>query len=296
MSLAALATEQHRSALLDLDLKSTSDQVELMLRDQMEAVAAVGNCSAAIVRAVDAIVAHLRSGPGRVIYVGAGTPGRIGSIDAAECMPTFGSDRFIALVAGGLDSMHTAQESVEDDVEAGRQDVADLEVNRSDVVVGIAASGRTPYTLSAVQTANDLGALTIGVSSNPESELSRTADYSIEALTGAELIAGSTRLKAGTAQKVVLNTLSTLVMVQLGHTFGNLMVDMATLNHKLASRRQRMIVQATGASQDRADAALVEADGDHKVAITGLLLGVDAETARRRLAASDGVIRAALGG
>jgi N-acetylmuramic acid 6-phosphate etherase len=231
-----------------------------------------------------------------MIYVGAGTAGRLGLLDASECPPTFDTDRIVAVMAGGGGALVSAREAAEDNAEAARADLLALDLSADDVVVGIAASGRTPYTLAAVGVAQELGALTIGVACNPASTLAAAAGRSIEILTGPELLAGSTRLKAGTAQKVVLNTLSTLVMIQLGRTFGNLMVDVRSTNEKLRHRARRMVVAATGVDESKADQALAASGGDHKVAIVSLLAGIDADAAAARLAAADGRVRAALEG
>lgn len=291
-----LPTEQHRSDLRDLDLLPTEDQVTAMLADQRDAVAAVQAAAPALMAAVDAIATRLRSGAGRMIYVGAGTAGRLGLLDASECVPTFDSDRVVGVMAGGEAAMNAAREAAEDDRSAARSDLEPLGIGPEDVVVGVTASGHTPYTLSAVEFATERGALTVGISCNPDTPLSDAVDHPLEPLTGPELIAGSTRLKAGTAQKVALNTLSTLTMVQLGHTFGNLMVDVRSANVKLRERARRMVVDATGVEESQAEAALTAADGDHKVAIVSLLSGLDAESAARRLTAADGRIRAALEG
>jgi N-acetylmuramic acid 6-phosphate etherase len=190
--------------------------------------------------------------------------------------------------------MHAAREAAEDDDAAGAADLAALDVSPDDAVVGIAASGRTPYTIGAVRHAAEVGALTIGISSNPGAELSRYVDHPIELVAGPEIIAGSTRLKAGTAQKVVLNVISTIAMVRVGKTFGNLMVDMRATNAKLRDRARRIVAEATGASPTDAGRALDAAGGDVKVAIVMLLAGLEATEAGARLQAHDGVVRAAL--
>ncbi|MFW6090641.1 MAG: N-acetylmuramic acid 6-phosphate etherase [Actinomycetota bacterium] len=294
MNPSRLPTEQHRRDLLDLDLRPTAEQVGLMVSDQQEAVAAVRQAAPAVAAAVDAIVARLAGGDGRMIYVGAGTAGRLGVLDASEVPPTFDSDRVIAVMAGGDTALNEAREAAEDDAAAARRDLDERGVGPADVVVGVAASGRTPYTLSAVAAARERGALTVGVSCNPRAALSDHVDHAIEVATGPELMAGSTRLKAGTAQKIVLNTLSTLVMVQLGKTFGNLMVNVRSTNEKLRHRAHRMVVDATGVGAAEAQEALDAAAGAPKVAIVALLSRVDPAEAERRLAAADGRIREAL--
>ncbi len=199
----------------------------------------------------------------------------------------------VGVLAGGGDAFRASQEAVEDDSTAGAADLARLAVGARDAVVGIAASGRTPYTIGAVDHARGQGAVTVGISSNPGARLSRHVDHAIEVVVGAEVIAGSTRLKAGTAQKIVLNTISTLAMVGTGKTFGDLMVDVRATNAKLRDRARRSVAGATGAAGGAADAALAVADGDVKVAIVMLLAGVDADSARRRLTEHAGVVRAA---
>jgi N-acetylmuramic acid 6-phosphate etherase len=294
MTFASLPTELHRRDLLDLDLRPTAEQVQLLVEDQVHAIAAVQQILPALTAAVDAISDRMSAGDGRMIYVGAGTPGRLGLQDASECPPTFGTDRVIAILAGGEQAAAAAQEGAEDDGTAARRDLEAVGVGPEDVVVGVTASGRTPYTISAAVTARRHGALTVGISCNPDSELSAHVDHAIEVLTGPELIAGSTRLKAGTAQKVVLNTLSTLVMVRLGKTFGNLMVDVRTANDKLQDRSERMVLEATGVTPDIAQQALDAAGGNHKVAIVALLTGSDVDVAAHRLDATSGSIRRAL--
>lgn len=295
-SLDALATERRLPAAAELDLLPTRRQVELLAREDAVAVEAVTAAGDAIAGAVDAMVDRLGGGRGRLIYVGAGTPGRLALLDAAECGPTFGLEdgRVIAVIAGGDGAHVRAMEQGEDDAEAGRHDVGSLGPGTDDVVVGITASGRTPYVVAAVETAAEAGALTVAVTNNTGSELSRRAELAIEVPTGPEVLAGSTRLKAGTAQKLVLNTLSTLTMVGLGHTFGDLMVDVRATNTKLHRRAQRIVREATGVSEAQAAAALDAADGEAKVAVVALLAGIDAAEAGRRLRASRGHVRAAL--
>lgn len=293
MELADLVTEQRRSDLADLDLRGTLELVELMAADQAQVIEAVSVAAPAIAAAVDAIVAQLRRG-GRLVYIGAGTAGRLGLLDAAECPPTFNTDRVVGVLAGGGEALLSSREVVEDDAAAGAADLARLAVGERDAVVGIAASGRTPYTIGAVDLARQRGAATVGVACNPDAQLSRHVDHPVEVVVGAEVIAGSTRLKAGTAQKIVLNTLSTLAMVRIGKTFGDLMVDVRATNDKLRDRARRIVADATGARDAAVDEALAAATGDVKVAIVMLLSGVSADLARRRLGARDGAVRAAL--
>ncbi|CAN5775437.1 N-acetylmuramic acid 6-phosphate etherase [soil metagenome] len=293
MDLSDLVTEQRRPGLDDLDRWDTTDLVALMARDQLDVVRAVETAAAPIAAAVEAVVQRLRRG-GRLIYVGAGTAGRLGLLDAVECPPTFATNRVVGVLAGGDGAVPVSHEAIEDDAVAGGRDLAARAVDESEAVVGIAASGRTPYTLGAVGEARRRGALTIGVSCNAGAELSRRVDHPIEVVVGPEFIAGSTRLKAGSAQKIVLNTLSTVAMVRLGKTFGDLMVDVRASNEKLRHRAQRIVGDATGADAATAERALAAATGHVKTAIVMLLGGVDAEEAGRRLSAHDGVVRAAV--
>jgi N-acetylmuramic acid 6-phosphate etherase len=291
--LAHLVTEQHRPDLADLDLRSTGELVELLAADQAEAIAAIVAERERIAAAIDAVVERLRRG-GRLIYIGAGTAGRMGVLDAVECPPTFNTDRVVGVLAGSSAAIERSREAAEDDAGAGAADLAAFAVTADDAVVGIAASGRTPYTIGAVRYAREVGATTIGISSNPAADLSLEVEHPIELVTGPEVIAGSTRLKAGTAQKVVLNVISTIAMVRVGKTFGNLMVDLRASNAKLRDRARRIVADATSTDAESATAALDDAGGDVKVAIVMLLTGTDAAAAADRLAAHDGVVRAAL--
>jgi N-acetylmuramic acid 6-phosphate etherase len=293
MDFSHLLTEQQRPELSDLDLLSTADLVSLMSADQREALEAVRTAEADITRAIDAVVVQLERG-GRLVYAGAGTAGRMGLLDAAECPPTFNTDRVVGVIAGGPDALLVSKEAVEDDAEAGAAAIDDLEVGSQDAVVGLSASGRTPYTVGAVNRARERGAVTIGVTCNPGSELSEHVDHAIEVVVGPEVIAGSTRLKGGTAQKVVLNMISTIVMVRIGKTFGNLMVDLKATNEKLRDRARRIVMQATAAEPEDADRALAISDGEVKVAIIMLLTGCDADAARRNLQSHQGRVRNAL--
>ena len=290
-----LETEEWAPDAADLDLRSTAELVSLMNIEDASVPAAVAAVHPAIVEAVDTIADRLRAG-GRLVYVGAGTSGRLALVDAVECESTFGvpPGRVAALVAGGPESAGTAQEAAEDDVQAGVQAIRDLAVDQRDVVVGLSASGRTPYVLGAIAEARTAGAATVAVVSVDGSELGTAVDHEIAVVVGPEVIAGSTRLKAGTAQKLVLNTISTIAMVRLGKTFGNLMVDVVATNTKLRARVRRIVCQATGASPEQAEAALADADGEAKVAIVALLADLDAASARARLETADGDIRKAL--
>jgi N-acetylmuramic acid 6-phosphate etherase len=283
--LAGLGTEAVRPDLRDLDERSTRDLVRLALDEHHAVDAALEQAAPAIEAAVDAVAARMRRG-GRLIYLGAGTPGRLGALDAAECPPTYGTDPglVVAVVAGGAVGVVRSTEQSEDEGDAAVAALEELRISEVDSVVGITASGRTPYVVEGLRAARAIGALTVSIANNLDAESSSVAEIAIETPTGPELVAGSTRLKAGTAQKIVLNALSTLVMVRLGKTFGNLMVDVAPGNEKLRDRGRRIVEAATGASSADASAALEAADGSVKQAVVMLLADVSAEDAGRRLA------------
>ena len=295
MKLDELPTEAWDPEGADLDLRSTRELVDLMNAEDATVPVAVAGAAVAIAAAIDAIAARLQSG-GRLVYVGAGTSGRLAVVDAAECESTFSAPPGLvtALIAGGAASAATAQEHAEDDAGEGERELQLLELGPHDAVVGLSASGRTPYVVGALSEAARAGALTVAVVSVEGSELGRLAEHEIAVVVGAEVISGSTRLKAGTAQKLVLNMISTITMVRLGKTYGNLMVDVVATNEKLRARVRRIVATATGEPDERVDAALDAAGGDARVAIVSLLARVDAETARARLAAAGGVVRRAL--
>ena len=292
-----LMTEARAATGADHDLRSTAELVERMNRADAGVPAAVGAARGQITAAIEAIVPRLVRG-GRLVYVGAGSSGGIAALDAAECQSTFSTEpgQVVALVAGGLAAAPAEQAAAEDDAEAGAREIAALGVRDADAVVGISASGRTPYVLGALRAAAEAGALTAALVSVPDSELARLTDHEIAVVVGPEFLAGSTRLKAGTAQKLVLNTISTVSMIRLGKTYGDLMVDVHATNEKLRERVRRIVRQATGASEEDADEALEAAEGSAKVAIVALLAGIDADAARARLAEAGGSIRGAVSG
>ena len=291
-----LATEQVRDDLADLDARDPDDLVGVLLAAEATVPAALAAARAPLVRAVELATKALSAG-GRIVYVGAGTPGRLAATDAAECPPTFGvdPDRVVAVCAGGDAAATTAVEGAEDDTEAGAADLARLGVDARDIVVGITASGRTPYVLAALAEARARGAATVAVVNNPASAAAAAADVAIELLTGAEVLGGSTRLKAGSAQKVALNVISTGAMVGAGHTYGAWMVDVVASNSKLRRRAQRILVEASGVTDDVALTSLEDAGWRTKTALVALLGGVDTATADRLLDARGGHARAALG-
>ena len=291
--LDGLVTESRRTGA-DYSTRSTQELVELMNHEDAVVPAVVGSAGPAIAGAIDDVVDRLERG-GRLIYVGAGTSGRIGALDAEECEATFSTDpgQVLALVAGGALSS-PEREAAEDDAEAGARALEEASVGPDDAVVGVSASGRTPYVVGALSAAAAGGALAVCVVSAPESQLARIAEHEILVVVGPEFVAGSTRLKAGTAQKLVLNTISTVAMIRLGKTFDDLMVDVRASNEKLEARARRIVSLSTGASAEQADRALADADGSAKVAIVSLLGGLDADSARSRLDSAKGNIRTAL--
>jgi N-acetylmuramic acid 6-phosphate etherase len=248
-----------------------------------------------IAAAIDAIAERMARG-GRLIYAGAGTAGRLGVLDASECPPTFNTDpsQVVGLIAGGPEAMVVSVEGAEDSKDLARTDLDALALTPTDTVVGISASGRTPYAIGAVEHARKQGALTIGLSCNPDSALAAAAEHGIEIVVGPELLTGSTRLKAGTAQKLVLNMLSTITMIRLGKTYGNLMVDVRASNDKLRARSRRIVALATGADDADIERALTEAGGEVKTAILILLADVDGPTANGLLDSAEGHLRAAM--
>jgi N-acetylmuramic acid 6-phosphate etherase len=294
-NLAQLRTESVNERFSLIDDMSVTELLQIMNEIDAEVPVAIAKANASITAAIESIVELMAQG-GRLIYIGAGTSGRLGVLDAAELGPTFSvtDKEVIALIAGGQTALVHAVESAEDDEVAGKQDLKSLRLNWKDSVVGISASGRTPYVKAALEYANEVGSNTISLSSNPNSEISRYAKFPIEIDSGPEFLAGSTRLKSGTAQKLVLNMISTIAMIQLGKTFGNLMVDLQITNEKLFDRAIRIIVSATGTTKETAEVALSASGRSVKVAIVMILLDLDAQAARSKLKAGSNRIRAAL--
>ncbi len=291
-----LLTEQANPAAAGIDRLPALGIIEVMNRADAEIAAAVHAELPRIAAAVEAIVARLEAG-GRLFYIGAGTSGRLGVLDASECPPTFSvpAELVQGIIAGGEAALSRAVEASEDDPALGVRDLLARGFTGADVLVGIAASGRTPYVLGAIAKARELGAVTAGISCTPDSALSRAVEYPIEPKPGPEVIAGSTRLRAGTATKLVLNMLSTAAMVRLGHVYGNLMVNVQPKNEKLVDRARRIIAQACGVSYDDAAVLLEAAGRDVKTAIVMRQAGVDRETARERLRAARGRVAEATG-
>ncbi|MCX6030678.1 MAG: N-acetylmuramic acid 6-phosphate etherase [Chloroflexi bacterium] len=288
-------TEARNPATESIDTLSTLDMVRLINTEDARVATAVEIELPAVAEAIDRIAERMGRG-GRLIYAGAGTSGRLAVLDAAECPPTFSTrpEQVVALIAGGAKAITQAVEGAEDDTDAGIRDIAALEVSELDSVVGVAASGRTPYVLGAMREARRRGALVISLACSRLSPMEELAEVVIAPLVGPEVITGSTRLKAGAAQKMVLNLLSTGAMIRLGKTYGNLMVDVQATNTKLRARARRIVEQATGLSSDAAAALLQACGGEVKVAIVATLAGVASDEARRRLTAAQGVVREAL--
>jgi N-acetylmuramic acid 6-phosphate etherase len=282
-----LVTESRLAGGANYDDLSIHELVGLVNREDATVPAAVARVAAELADAIESIVARLHAG-GRLIYVGAGTSGRLAQLDAVECESTFGT------APGQVAAIAAESDELEDDSDAGAAAIAAEGVTAADVVVAVSASGRTPYVVGALEAAADAGALTAAVVSAEGSELGRLAEHELVVVVGPEVVAGSTRLKAGTAQKLVLNAISTISMIRLGKTYGDLMVDVAGTNEKLRARARRAVRLATGASEGDVDAALADADGNAKVAIVSLLAKVGAATAGRRLEASGGSVSEAL--
>jgi len=286
-------TEQRNPRSADIDLASAREIVALINQEDRLVADAVGTQHEAIARAVELVEAAFRAG-GRLLYVGAGTSGRLGVLDASECPPTFGVDPDMVqgIIAGGLPALTRAQEGAEDDRDAGARAIDEHVVTSADVVIGIAASGTTPFVHGALTRAHALGAVTgIVACSPPPEELFALVDVAIVPLVGPEVVTGSTRMKAGTATKLVLNTLTTGAMIRLGKTYGNLMVDLRATNVKLTDRAERIVMEVCHVTRDRARALLVESEGRVKLAIVMALCAVSRDDAQRRLDAVGGVIR-----
>ena len=293
--LEKLLTEQPNPASAAIDTLPTEQALRIINIEDQKVAAAVEREIPAIARAVDAIVAALEKG-GRLFYLGAGTSGRLGVLDASEIPPTFSAplEMVQGIMAGGERALTRASETSEDDPAAGGRDLLARGFTAQDVLVGIAASGRTPYVLGAVAEARRLGAVTIGICCNPDAELSRAVHHPIAPLVGPEIVAGSTRMKAGTAQKLVLNMLSTATFIRLGYVYGNLMVNVQPTNHKLIERARRIIAQATGVPAARAAELLAESGNRVRTAIVMGKSGVSKEEAERRLTAAGGRVARAL--
>ncbi len=294
-TLAGLLTEQRNPASRDLDTRSVEEILRLINAQDKLVPVAVEREIPYIAQAVDIVVAAFRSG-GRLIYVGAGTSGRLGVVDASECPPTFGVDPglVVGLIAGGKDAVFRSQEGAEDNEAKAAEDLRELKLSSRDVVCGIAASRRTPYVVAAVKHARSIGAKTLYITTNPRTEFDIPVDVAICPEVGPEVLMGSTRMKSGTAQKLTLNMITTTAMVKMGKVFENMMVDLQLTNRKLVERSRRIVMMATGADYPTAERTLDAAGGHVKTAIVMILGGVDVSAAKERLEEAGGFVRQAL--
>lgn len=295
VDLCSLATEARNPNTINLDQMTPQEIVDVMNSEDRRVVDAVHaereHIATAVTWAAEAI-----SNGGRILYVGAGTSGRLGVLDAVECPPTFGvsPDLVVGLIAGGSGAFTRAKEGAEDSPDLGAEELDQVGLCKKDLVIGLAASGRTPYVIGALQHARRVGAKTVAIACNASSKIGHEADLAIEPVTGPEVLTGSTRLKAGTAEKMILNMISTGAMVLNGKAYQNLMVDVKQSNEKLVVRAQNITMSATGCSREQAIEALKEANGSTKVAIVMLLAGINADQARQRLARTKGHVREAV--
>lgn len=287
-------TEQRNPSSTNLDRMSTKEILLLMNEQDYVVTEAIHKVLPEIEPLIDAVIHSFNRG-GRLIYLGAGTSGRLGILDAVECVPTFGTppEKVIGLIAGGDAAIKLAVEGAEDSPELARKDLEDISLNDKDIVIGIAASGRTPYVIGGLEYANQVGAMTGALSNNKQTKISKMADFPIEIVTGPEILTGSTRLKAGTSQKLVLNMISTISMVKTGKVYENLMVNVLATNDKLIDRSKRIVVEATGVSYEKAESVYKEAQSV-KTAIVMILASTSKEEAERALAETNEIIYEAL--
>ncbi|WP_305812707.1 N-acetylmuramic acid 6-phosphate etherase [Photobacterium leiognathi] len=295
IDLTTLVTESRNVASENIDMLSTIDMLKVINQEDQKVALAVEAIIPEIAKVVDLIAEAFQSG-GRLIYTGAGTSGRLGILDASECPPTYGSDPdlVIGLIAGGHKAILKAVENAEDNVELGATDLQQIGFNHKDVLVGIAASGRTPYVIGSMNYAKSVGAKVAALSCNANSPMAEIADINITPIVGAEVVTGSSRMKAGTAQKLVLNMLTTGAMIRTGKVFGNLMVDVEATNAKLIQRQKNIVVEATGCSESQAAEALTQCNNHCKTAILMILLNINADLAAAKLSKHHGFIRHAL--
>ncbi|ENC9556693.1 N-acetylmuramic acid 6-phosphate etherase [Aeromonas hydrophila] len=291
IDLSSMITETRNPASVEIDQLPTLEMLRVINQEDQQVALAVSQLLPEITRAVDAIAAAFGKG-GRLVYIGAGTSGRLGILDASECPPTYGvsAEQVVGLIAGGHKAILQAVENAEDDAELGAQDLKNIQFCANDVLVGIAASGRTPYVLGAMAHARAVGATVCSISCNPGSPLAQAANISMVAVVGPEIVTGSSRMKAGTAQKLILNMLSTGAMIRTGKVYGNLMVDVEATNAKLVERQKRIVMEATDCERAVAERALAQADNHCKTAIVMILAGLTADEARTRLQSSNGFI------
>ena len=295
IDLEKLTTESRNQNTLNIDKVSTLEMVKMINSEDKKVALAVEEELPKIAEAIDGIVERMHKG-GRLIYIGAGTSGRLGILDASECPPTYGvSEELVqGLIAGGKEAIFRAKEGAEDSKELAVEDLKSISLNENDTVVGLAASGRTPYVIGGLEYANEIGALTASITCNANSEVAKAAKISIAPVVGAEVVTGSTRLKSGTAQKLVLNMLSTGTMIKLGKVYGNLMVDVRATNEKLVERAKRIVCEATGVEREEAENVLNQTDFDVKLSIFMILSNLNKDEAKKVLDSSKGYIAEAL--
>ena len=295
LNLDALTTETRNRDTMNLDTMTPLEVVTAMNREDAKVPQAIAPVLPQIAQAVTWAIDSLKRG-GRVVYMGAGTSGRLGVLDAVECPPTFGvsPDRIVGLIAGGEKAFVKAVEGAEDSRELGKGDLVALNITPADLIIGIAASGRTPYVLGGLDYAREVGCKTVAISCNAGCPIGKAADLAIEAVVGPEVLTGSTRLKAGTAQKLILNMISTASMVGTGKAYQNLMVDVMQTNEKLRVRAEKIVMEATGVDSETAAAAIAKASGSTKTAITMILADCDVEEAEKRLEKAGGRVREAI--
>jgi len=295
MNLKKMITESRNENSMEIDKLSTLEMLEVINNEDQKVPLAVKTQLKEVAKAVD-LIAHAFLNNGRLIYVGAGTSGRLGILDASECPPTFGTPAglVVGLIAGGKDAILKAVENAEDNKQLCVEDLKNINFNSKDILVGIAASGRTPYVIGGIEYAKKLGAVTVGVSCNPNSILAESVEIPISLVVGPEVVTGSSRLKAGTAQKLVLNMLTTGSMIKIGKVYGNLMVDVEATNEKLVERQKKIVMEATDCSREEASSALKDTDGHCKTAILMILGDLKADQAKILLAEKKGFIREAL--
>lgn len=292
MNLEKLTTERRNEETFGLDEMSVSTALEKMNKEDKKVAEAVEKALPMIEPVIEKTIESFNQG-GRLIYLGAGTSGRLGVLDAAECVPTFGveASMVVGLIAGGEKAMTLAVEGAEDDLELGKQDLIDLQLTKNDMVIGIAASGRTPYVIGALDYAKSIGAHTGSLACNMNAEISQHADFPIEVDCGAEFLTGSTRLKSGTAQKLILNMISTIAMIGIGKVYNNLMVDVRPTNEKLVERSKRIIMQATDCDYQTAEKTFIQAEEDVKLAIVMILTNSGKDEAQEKLVQAKGFIK-----
>ncbi|MDO4198673.1 MAG: N-acetylmuramic acid 6-phosphate etherase [Erysipelotrichaceae bacterium] len=293
VEISHLGTETRNAKTENLDLLSTREIIEIMNDEDNNVVAAVKKALPEIEEVIRHCIEAYNKG-GRIIYIGAGTSGRLGLMDAVEVVPTFNCDRFVGLIAGGEHAFVKAVEGAEDSKELCVNDLKELEMNENDFLIGIAASGRTPYVIGGLDYAKKIGTATGCVCCNLNTEIAKHCDYPIEVSAGPEVLTGSTRLKSGTCQKVILNMISTATMIGVGKVYGNLMVDVKATNEKLVERCHRIVMEATGCDHDKAHEALSQCDNHCKTAIVMILLGISKEEAEEKLSSNNQIVRKAV--